>query len=852
VGATRDTESAARARNRAQAARLDRVRPTESARTARAAGPIVGRLGALSRRNAAGTVPPMQLPDYEKLGVFYLGAEYDLAARARRDALVLYDSQHLTTHAVCVGMTGSGKTGLCIGLLEEAAIDGIPAIVIDPKGDLANLLLQFPALAPGDFEPWIDPEEARRAGQSPAQAAAETAARWRAGLAEWHQGPERIARLAQSAEFRVYTPGSSAGIPVSILRSFDAPPAALAQDAELFAERVSSTATALLGLVGLDVDPLQSREHILVANVLDRAWRAGRGLDLSGLIGAIQAPGVQRIGVFELEAFFPAQERFQLALRLNNLLASPAFAAWMEGEPLDVGAALRAPAGKPRVSIFSIAHLGERERMFFVSLLLNQVLAWMRTQSGTSSLRAILYMDEIAGYFPPVQNPPSKPPLLTLLKQGRAFGLGVVLATQNPVDLDYKGLANCGTWFVGRLQTERDKARLLDGLEGAAPGAFERAEMERTLSALGKRVFLLHDVHAAAPRTFQTRWTLSYLRGPLARAELERLKTARSGSAPAAPAPAVPALATPALAAAPAPAPVAPEPPTTPAGPAHSASLPVLPPEIPQLLLPAREAAARALPFRPALFASARVYFSDARLGVAAELPVNLLAPLALGPVALEWGAAQRVAWGENALTPAAPADARFAELPAAASKPKSYEVWRRALADHLAQGETLVVWKSSATRLVSQPFESERDFRLRCEQRARERRDEAKDKLRAKYASKRAAAEERVRRAEHALAREGEQAREAKVGSAISFGSALLGALLGKRAASAASVGRAATAARSAGRAYKQSGDVGRAGESWPSSRRASRPSCSSSSAASTPRASRSSRSSCARASRT
>jgi len=762
----------------------------------------------------------MSLPDYEKLGVFYLGQEYDLAARRREPRLVLYDSQDLTTHAVCVGMTGSGKTGLCTALLEEAALDGIPAIVIDPKGDLPNLLLQFPELRPADFEPWIDSEEARRASQTIAQAAQATAERWKNGLAEWNQDGARIARLAASAEFTVYTPGSNAGVPVSILKSFAAPPRAVIEDSEIFAERVSSTATSLLGLVGIEADPLQSREHILLANVLDRAWRDGKDLDLAGLIGAIQSPPLQRIGVFELEAFFPAKDRFQLAMRLNNLLASPSFAQWLEGDALDVGKALYTAEGKPRIAIYSIAHLSDPERMFFVSLLLNQTLSWMRTQSGTSSLRAILYMDEIAGYFPPVASPPSKAPLLTLLKQARAFGLGCVLATQNPVDLDYKGLSNCGTWFVGRLQTERDKARLLDGLEGATPGSFDRGEMEQMLAALGKRVFLLHNVHAKAARVFETRWAMAYLRGPMTRPEIQRLMSARrvasdsAGSRPvAASAPHQDVAAAPAASqgrgsASP--------------SPSGTAVLPVLPPGIPQHFLPARDRAARTTPYRPALFASARVYFSDARLGIATEVAQNLLVPFATGPVVLDWSRCVPVEFDESALTPVAPESASFTSLPSEATKPKSYDVWKRALTDHLTRTEQLKLWKSPALGLVSQPGENEAAFRLRIAQRAREERDRGKQKLRARFATRRAALEERVRRSSQQVEVQQEQSRNAKIGGAISIGSAIFGALLGRKTVSAATVGRAGTAARGAGRAVKEAGDVGRATESLAAARQA------------------------------
>jgi len=464
------------------------------------------------------------MQDFEKLGVFYLGKEYDLAAKRRKEDLVLYDSRDLVTHAVCVGMTGSGKTGLCISLLEEAAIDGVPALVIDPKGDLGNLMLTFPELRGADFLPWVNEEEARRKGVEPAVYAESQAALWKRGLAEWGQDGERIRRLREAAEFAIYTPGSSAGLPLSILKSFQAPEKVVLDDGDLRRERVATTATSLLALVGVDADPVQSREHILLSTILDNAWRQGLDLDLAGIIQQIQDPPVQRIGVFDLESFFPSKKRFGLAMTLNNLLASPGFSAWLEGEPLDIGRLLWTPAGKPRVAIISIAHLSDAERMFFVSLLLTQVVGWMRTQSGTTSLRALLYMDEIFGFFPPVANPPSKQPLLTLLKQARAYGLGVLLATQNPVDLDYKGLGNTGTWLLGRLQTDRDKQRVLEGLEGASGGArFDRAAMERTLAGLGNRVFLMHNVHEDAPVVFESRWAMSYLRGPLTRVQIKEL-----------------------------------------------------------------------------------------------------------------------------------------------------------------------------------------------------------------------------------------------------------------------------------------------------------------------------------------
>jgi len=737
----------------------------------------------------------MPTQDFEKLGVFYLGKEYDIEVRKRADAPILYDAKDLCTHAVCVGMTGSGKTGLCLALLEEAAIDGIPSIIIDPKGDLSNLLLTFPNLKPEDFRPWINEEDAKKKGVTADEFASQQASLWSKGLQEWGQDGARIQRLKDAADFAIYTPASSSGLPVSILKSFAAPPAELIEDSELFRDRVNTTVTSLLGLLGIEADPLKSREHILLSTLLSQAWSAGKDVDLSTLIAHVQTPPVQRVGVMDIETFYPSKDRFTLAMQINSLLASPGFSRWMEGEALDIGAMVHSASAKPRCIIFSIAHLSDPERMFFVSLLLNQVLGWVRTQSGTSSLRAILYMDEIAGYFPPTANPPSKQPLLTLMKQARAFGVGVVLATQNPVDLDYKGLANAGTWFIGRLQTDRDKQRVLDGLEGASAQAsskFDRASMDRLLSQLGTRVFLMNNIHDDHPVVFETRWCLSYLRGPLTRAQIKVLTD--------------PARSTPSNALSPNAKPEATS------SPSSSSSRPVLPSDIPQYFLPSR--ASGPVTYVPMLLGLSRTYYSDIKAGIDQEVSASLLAKFMQGPVAIDWDQAESAELSESDLEHEPGVQSSFAAPPPDASKPRNYDVWKKSLAEALFRAESISIFTCKALNQTSKPGESERDFRLRLDQSSREARDAALDKIRAKYAPKSAALQDRRRRAEARVAVQKEQASGAKWNTAISVGSAIFGALLGRKTVSAGSISKAGTAARSASRTMKESSDVGRAEE--------------------------------------
>jgi hypothetical protein len=605
---------------------------------------------------------------------FYLGKVFDLKTTKLLEQPVLYDPADLTTHGVIVGMTGSGKTGLGIGFLEEAALQGIPALIIDPKGDLTNLLLHFPDLAPADFEPWVDVEAARRDGKTAAQAAAEAAASWKKGLADWGVTAGRIQALQRAAQFAVYTPGSEAGLPVSILASLEAPDVPWEANREILREKISGTVTAVLGLVGFDdVDPLRSREHILLSNLLENAWSRGQSLDLETLILQTQTPPIAKLGVLDVESFFPSKDRQTLAMRLNSVLAAPSFQAWVEGQPLDVESLLHAPGGRPRHSVFYIAHLSDTERMFFVTLLLSAAEAWMRTRPGAAGLRALLYFDEIFGYLPPVAIPPSKTIMLRMFKQARAFGFGLLVATQNPVDVDYKALSNAGTWCIGKLQTDQDKQHLLDGLEGTGAN---RSAFDRIISQLGKRVFLLHNTHAKGPLIFQTRWAMNYLPGPLTRAQIpalnklvgaEAAKAAAGGGKPAAPAAAAPG------------------------GPVR----PGVPTGIAEFFLPqnrtlqqAAQAAGRGAPsgaksvYRPALLAQAKVRFLERKYGVdqTVDKTALVLRPDPRGVI--RWQDFPSAAVDEAGLPKSPAADAEFAALEPPLSDPKTLKALQKDFQD--------------------------------------------------------------------------------------------------------------------------------------------------------------------------
>ena len=752
------------------------------------------------------------MPIIEKLGSFFLGKQYDLAAKQLADVQVNYDSRDLTTHAICVGMTGSGKTGLCIDLIEEAALDGVPAILIDPKGDITNLLLTFPDLLPADFQPWINPDDAARKGMTVEDYAAKTATDWRNGLASWEEGPDRIKALKAAADFAIYTPGSEAGLPVSILASFKAPQLDWDTETETLRDKIQGTVSALLGLVGIDADPVRSREHILLSSILENAWRAGQDLDIAKLILAVQKPPFKQVGVFDVETFFPQKDRFALAMTLNNIIASPSFQAWTAGDPLDIAAMLRTPEGKPRHSIFYIAHLSDAERMFFVTILLEQIISWMRSQPGTTSLRALVYMDEVFGYFPPSANPPSKRPLLTLVKQARAFGVGVMLTTQNPVDLDYKGLTNAGTWFIGKLQAERDKARLMEGLESAMAEAgtiTDPAKLDKIISSLDSRVFLMHNVNLKEPVIFQTRWAMSYLRGPLTRGQIKTLMAGRKGAA----GPAIAAAGKPAFLPGQGPSAA-----TVGAG-GVSAQPPVLPPGIKQAYLPVAVAkndamqaiaartgdaladAQQVLVYEPALIGFASVHFADRKLAIDERQDTTLLLPLDPGAKVISWKDAQPVSLEPRDLQESPVVDAAFSvDLPEGVTSVKAFAGLAADLTDHIYRNQGFELAYNPTLKLYARSGESARDFVARCQQAAREARDAGVDKLTDKYETQLKRIQDRLANEQQDLADakakyKGRQAEE--VLSGVSTVAGMFGLLTGRKRKSLSGLSSAATKRR-------------------------------------------------------
>jgi hypothetical protein len=702
-------------------------------------------------------------------GKFYLGRVVDAKTNEKTDQPLLYDPDDLVTHAVVVGMTGSGKTGLCLDLLEEAALNNVPALMIDPKGDITNALMHFPDLLPSDFLPWINANEARREGKTAEQAATETAALWRNGLKSWGITPERMQKLKDGPQFSIYTPGSDAGLPVSILATLQAPDIPWDDNRELLREKISGTVTALLGLVGLkDIDPVRTREHILLANVFEHAWSRGQDLDLSSLIMQTQAPPFTKLGVFDVNTFFPEKDRFELAMMLNNILASPAFQSWIEGEPLDVASLLYMPDGRPRHTIFYIAHLPEAERMFFVTLLYSAVESWMRAQKGSSTLRALVYFDEIFGYLPPVANPPSKEPMLRMLKQARAFGVGMVLATQNPVDIDYKALSNAGTWFIGKLGTEQDKARLLDGLTTAVSGGFDRRVYDDLISALGKRVFLLRNVHEKQPVTFQTRWAMNYLAGPVTRNQIPALNALAGVGEQLVVKSEKPEVKSEKLAATTAPisnlqSPVS----TSPELPGEAAK-PAVPGRVEEYFLPqnltlseAVKQDGRSLPtnaksagilYQPVLVAQAEIQFNNRRYNLDHEVWQTAVVPEPDRRGVIRWQDYEAATIDPRKLDRAPALDARFQVLEAPLDNAKIFTTMKKDFADWIYRNLEIEVKANETLKIYGGPNISEQEFAKECADAAQKKSDAESKKVAAQYEKKIDSIEAKLKREEREL----------------------------------------------------------------------------------------------------
>ena len=715
---------------------------------------------------------------YEKLGLFYLGKDVDKNTMEATDALTLLKNKNFTTHATIIGMTGSGKTGLGVGIIEEAALDNIPSIIIDPKGDMGNLCLVESTFSPKAFEPWVE-DEAKAKEKDVSSYAEKIANVWKEGIESWGQNTERVAKL-QAVPKTIYTPGSSAGVAINIMSSLDTPPSEVMEDSDTFASYLKSTTTSLLSLIGINADPLDSKEYILLAQIITKSWIAKEDLSIEVLIGKIINPSFKKIGVLPLDDFYPQDARFKLATKFNSLLASPSFSLWLQGENLDIQKLLYDEKGKAKVAIFSISHLNDDERMFFVTLLLNKYIAWMRRQSGTSALKTLLYMDEIYGFFPPTKNPPSKEPMLLLLKQARAFGVGVVLSTQNPVDLDYKGLSNIGTWFIGRLQTTQDIERVIDGLGGKVGSSFDKNEIKTILANLQKRTFFLKSAHLEDIRLFTTRWVLSYLKGPLKRAEISRLmqsqkelqnitvesveKQSKKNS--------------------------------------HFESYQNIDSSIAQYFEPDTT---QTKTFSATLGAKVRIHFYNQRKGIDEEREHILSLALEQTQQSIDWEEAEECDEDFESYPHRAPAQAKFQALPEIILKDKGLKRTIRELKEMLYREKHLELMRCKSPKLESKVDESLADFTVRLKDILDDKKEIEIDKLQVRYSKKEKTLLDRLSRAKERVEKESSDS----TSSMIEAGIAVLGALFGK--SSPTKIGRAVS---KGSKILKERGDMSRAEE--------------------------------------
>lgn len=714
----------------------------------------------------------------EKIGQFYLGTE----VRPVDGELLLYDAADLTTHAVIIGMTGSGKTGLGISLLEEAALDGIPVIAVDPKGDLGNLALNFPKLQSADFMPYADPTVLAQSGQSAEDWAQHAADAWKSGIEGSGQSRERMAALKAANPVQLFTPGSANGLQLSLLSDFAAPAPEIRDDSEAYGDALDAAAAGLLALLKISVDSLDP-QHIYLTQIFKYSWDAGKTLTLADLVADIQNPPFDKIGILPVSQVFPEKSRTALAMSLNNLIASPSFSVWQQGQPLDVQTLLYDAQNRAQTSVLNIAHLSDAQRMYFVTLLLSNLISWMRRQQGTGTLRAIFYMDEIAGYLPPNANPASKKSFLMLLKQARAFGIGLVLSSQNPVDLDYKALSNAGTWFIGRLQTAQDRARVTEGLLSASENGITKGELDDWFDQLGKRQFLLHNIHEPEPVIFKTRWAMSYLAGPLSKAQIAAI-TAEAKVA---------------------------QPVSTPSATISSSRAAVLPSNIVTYYQPTQNGSGQTVHYFPTALAIANIYYQDSKSGTRTEREIMLSAAID-GDV--DWKSAETLAINSNQLQSSPQQPAVYHEAPALVSDSKTWADWEKSLKTALRQSASISIFYNADVKLYSEPGETEVAFRNRLATPAREARDIAMMKLRQKYATKQMTLNKQLLTAETALQREATQASGSLLNAGLAIGGALLGAFTGRKVLSATNLNRAATAARKVTQISKERQDSAAAQE--------------------------------------
>ena len=715
---------------------------------------------------------------YEKLGLFYLGKDVDKSNMEATEALTLLKNKNFTTHAAIIGMTGSGKTGLGVSIIEEAAIDNIPSIVIDPKGDMGDLCLTDSTFSPKTFEPWVA-DEASAKETDVSEYAVKISTMWKEGIESWGQDTSRVEKF-QNVKKTIYTPGSSAGVSINIMSSLEKPPAEVMEDSDTFTSYLKSTTVSLLSLIGIVADPLDSKEYILLAQIITKAWLADEDITIESLIGKIISPSFKKIGVLPLNDFYGKDERFKLATKFNSLLASPSFSLWLKGDNLDIQNLLYDENGKAKIAIFSIAHLNDDERMFFVTILLNKYIAWMRRQSGTSALKTLLYMDEIFGFFPPTKNPPSKEPMLLLLKQARAFGVGIVLSTQNPVDLDYKGLSNIGTWFIGRLQTTQDIERVIDGLGGKVGSSFNRSEIKNLLANLQKRTFFLKSAHLDDIRLFSTRWVLSYLKGPLKRDEISTLmqeqKEAQNVEVES-----VDTLVNKSQ---------------------KFAAIQNIDASIPQYyeLDPSGNNN-----FLASVMLKATVHFYNQRKGIDVEKPLILSLPLESSMQNIRWEEAGEEELDFIKLPHKAPSKAKFQPLPEVILNDKGLKGAIREVKDFLYQEESLELLRCVSLKLESKPEESTSEFKVRVQDLLNDKKEQEIEKLKVRYASKEKILTTRLARAQERVEKESSDS----TSSMIDAGIAVIGALFGRRSTSSIS-----RAFKKGSTILKERGDMSRAEE--------------------------------------